>query len=79
MVMTAIELERRLAPAEAGKLVGVHTKTLSVWRQNGSGPKWIKIGPRQNSMIRYRLGDLLDWLDLQTMPLKVTKSRNRRA
>jgi predicted DNA-binding transcriptional regulator AlpA len=44
-----------LSTAEAARIIGVSGKTLELWRSQGSGPRWINIGPRG---VAYRVGDL---------------------
>ena len=44
---------------EIAKCLGVTPDTLGVYRTKGVGPKYIKIG----RVIRYRVGDVRDWLD----------------
>ena len=52
------ELETLLNEYEAGKLVGLSTKTLQMRRYRHLPPKYLKIG----RSIRYRASDLEAWL-----------------
>lgn len=40
--------------AQAGIILGVSTELLKLWRREGGGPQWVRIG----KLVRYRLGDL---------------------
>lgn len=42
--------------------VGVEDSTLRVWRFQGTGPKWFKIGPR---LVGYKRSDVEAWLEAQ--------------
>jgi predicted DNA-binding transcriptional regulator AlpA len=42
---------------------GTSTQLWEIARWKGEGPKWIKISPRR---VRYRVGDLLEWLESRT-------------
>lgn len=38
-------------------------RSLQQWRQNGSGPKFIKLSPKA---VRYRKSDLIIWINSRT-------------
>ena len=48
-----------LTPKELSKYMGIAIHTLALYRIYGNGPKYLKLG----HIIRYRLGDVLDWVD----------------
>lgn len=50
--------DANLYPLEAAYISGQSPRTLEAWRLRGGGPPFIQIG----RSIRYRRGDLLDWL-----------------
>lgn len=52
-----------LTQVEAATLLKVQPQTMSSWRHKGSGPPFIKVG----KCIRYRMADLLAYLDQQTV------------
>lgn len=60
---SALDRERALSPKQASPIIGAAPVTLATWRTMGVGPKWFRCGRH----IRYRLGDLLDWRDAQTV------------
>jgi phage terminase Nu1 subunit (DNA packaging protein) len=43
---------------EAAKLIGLAEQTMSLWRSQGRGPAFLRVGSR----IRYHLDDLSNWL-----------------
>jgi excisionase family DNA binding protein len=48
-----------LTPVEAARILGVKRQTLSVWRLNGRGPRFVRVG----RLIRYRRGTIEKWLE----------------
>ena len=52
-----------LSPMELGRKLGKSPAALAQWRYLGVGPKFIKLG----RSVRYRINDVEDWLDSQTM------------
>lgn len=55
--------ERLLRTCDAAGLLGIREKTLQLWRREGKGPTYIRVGPR---LVRYRLSDLATWLSGRT-------------
>ena len=47
---------------QAANILEISEKTLTNWRSTGKSPKYVKVG----RCVRYRLSDLMDWLDAQT-------------
>jgi len=47
---------------EAAAYLGLSHRTLPVWRVQGKGPRFIKIG----HLVRYELLDLNAWIDANT-------------
>jgi hypothetical protein len=60
----ALSRERALTTLEAAPIIGASAVTLEQWRILGKGPPFFRAG---RSLIRYRLGDLLDWRDARTV------------
>jgi hypothetical protein len=54
IILQKLEDELQLTPEEVSAMWSLSTSTLSQWRWNGRGPKFIKIG----KTIRYRAADL---------------------
>jgi excisionase family DNA binding protein len=53
-------LPKYLTTAQAAEYCNIKVKTLERHRQNGTGPPYIKVGPR---IIRYRREDLDAWME----------------
>lgn len=51
-----------LSNSETAALVGLKPNTLEVWRNQGKGPRYRKIG----RLVRYSESDVLTWLDAQS-------------
>ena len=51
-------LSEKLTTVEAAREIGVSVATLKRWRKQGSGPPYLRLGPR---IIRYRLVDIELW------------------
>lgn len=51
-----------LTAGEAAALLRVSPITLSRWRIQGCGPRWIKMGPKR---VAYAVDDLLAWTNTQ--------------
>lgn len=51
-----------LTPTEVGQLTKLSVSTLKDKRWRGTGPKFRKLSPGRGGRIRYRRGDVLEWL-----------------
>lgn len=56
---TEHDRHRLLARTEAAEVLACSPQTLAKWAHEGRGPAWIHVG----RSVRYRLADLLDYLD----------------
>jgi predicted DNA-binding transcriptional regulator AlpA len=66
-MITATKERDILADDEAAEVLGgVKVQTLAVWRMQGRGPKFIRLG----RLIRYRRRDLEAWLEANTVETK---------
>ncbi|MDR0284377.1 MAG: helix-turn-helix domain-containing protein [Propionibacteriaceae bacterium] len=61
------ELEPLMSTAELAAYLGVPATTLYDWRINGQGPVAYRIGKH----LRFRLPDVLSWLDAHKEPYPV--------
>jgi predicted DNA-binding transcriptional regulator AlpA len=59
------DAERVLNTLEAATFCGLRPKTLESMRLSLRGPKFVRLSRRA---IRYRISDLREWLDRQTVP-----------
>ncbi len=55
--------ERLLIPDEVAEIFQLAPESLSRWRQNGEGPRFVKFGRGRTAPIRYRLTDVLDHIE----------------
>jgi len=63
----AVYLDQLLSTKQVAVLFGVSDVWLELLRQKKQGPKWIALGPR---CIRYKLSDILDWLQARVRASK---------
>jgi len=61
------EIKELLTTKEAAALIKVAPATLVDWRHDRKGPKYFKLNGR---MVRYRLSDILAWLDQVLEPVR---------
>lgn len=55
-----------LTTLEAAKLLRVAKSTLERMRVQGTGPRFLKVGPGKRSRVLYRLGEINAWLEKQS-------------
>lgn len=60
---TVDPLEEMVDEAEAAPLVRQNPRTLTVWRSQGKGPRYVKLGRK----VFYRKSDLRDFVRAQTI------------
>ena len=58
------DLDRLLDERRAAELLCYSPRALQNWRLRGGGPKFVKVSARS---VRYRVRDLLDWIDARTV------------
>jgi len=64
-------LNKVLDTKQAAAFLGLTRRCLDIWRKEGRGPVFVKIGAR---IVRYRLGDLEKFLDENTkQPVAASK------
>lgn len=54
--------DRYLTTVEAADFVRLSPRTLERLRVQGTGPKFIKVGPGKRAKVLYRAEDLQEWL-----------------
>ena len=54
-----------LSPKEAGSFLGVSVNLLQKWRTQGVGIPYVKMGSSSSSIIRYKIDDLLAYVENQ--------------
>ena len=56
-----------LSSSEVAGMLGVTVNALNIWRHQGKGPKYLKFSRRA---IRYRMQDVLDWMNNSVVDTK---------
>jgi predicted DNA-binding transcriptional regulator AlpA len=51
-----------LTTEQLADYLAIEAHTVYVWRTSGKGPKWLKLNPGKQSVVRYRLEDVESWL-----------------
>jgi len=59
--MTTTTATATLTTRHAAEYLGVACVTLTVWRSQGRGPRYLRLG----RLVRYRISDLDEWLQEQ--------------
>ena len=59
---TTIDLDDLLTTKEAAKLLGLQFNTLEIYRHQGKGPPFLKLGDETSSAVRYQRSVLSAWL-----------------
>jgi hypothetical protein len=62
--LLALPDDALVTPQEAPAVVRIKYNTLAWYRCNGGGPKYVRVGPK---LIRYRMGDLREYIKGQPM------------
>ena len=52
-----------LSSAQTAQLIGVKAQTLRLWRLQGKGPRYIRLGDSPKARVGYSDSDILDWLN----------------
>jgi predicted DNA-binding transcriptional regulator AlpA len=53
-------MEKHLTTREVAEMLGLKPDTVKIWRMQGKGPKWQKVGTKA---VRYSLTAVNDWLN----------------
>jgi Helix-turn-helix domain len=61
------ELPDLLNPKEAAAYLRLSVQGMKKWREQGKGPKWIKLGDGSTSPIRYPVESLAEFLESCTV------------
>jgi len=56
-------LDDLLVEAQAAELLVMSVRTLQSWRHKDRGPPFVRVGRN----IRYRYGDVLEWIRMKTI------------
>ncbi len=55
-----------LTTLEAARILRVAKSTLERMRVNGTGPRYLKVGPGKRSRVLYRATEITAWLESQS-------------
>lgn len=55
-----------LISTEAADLLRISRRTLERMRVDGTGPRYLKVGPGKRSRVLYRQSEVLAWLERQS-------------
>lgn len=54
--------KRLLKEKEVAAMLGLSQRTLQGLRHRGGGPRFVKLGGKRTSTVRYRLEDIEEWV-----------------
>lgn len=57
---------KMLSNAEAARLLGLAPYTLRLWRHQGKGPRYVKLGESKQANVVYVEADVLAWRNART-------------
>lgn len=55
-----------LTSEQTAAILGLKPNCMDIWRLRGKGPKFIKLGDKKQSPVRYRRSDIDAWLETNT-------------
>ncbi|MBE3604327.1 helix-turn-helix domain-containing protein [bacterium] len=58
------EANQMMSGPKAAEFLGVSKKTIENWRQQGKGPRFVRLSRRA---VRYRIADLLEFIQRKTV------------
>ena len=62
----SIYLDDLLSNKEAATLLGIKPNTLEIWRHQGKGPAFLKLGDAPQSTVRYQRSTVMAWAAQQS-------------
>jgi len=57
------EADQLLTSIQTAEHIGVKPQTLRLWRHQGKGPQYIRLGDTSKARVGYSESDILDWLN----------------
>lgn len=61
-----IDLNDLITTEQAATILGLKRNTLEIWRHQGKGPPFLKVGNGLKAHVRYHRATLSEWLGQQT-------------
>ena len=56
-----IDVGDLLSNKQAARLLGIQPNTLEIWRVQGKGPTFLKLGDQPQSTVRYLRSTVIEW------------------
>jgi hypothetical protein len=56
-----IDVGDLLSNKQAARLIGIQPNTLEIWRVQGRGPTFLKLGDQPQSTVRYLRSTVIEW------------------
>lgn len=56
-----VDLDELITNKEAATLLKIQPNTLEIWRHQGKGPPFLKLGDAPNATVRYQRSAVIDW------------------
>src|SRR5947209_983071 len=66
-----------LSPPQAAAYLGKSPKSMAVWRNQGLGPPWLRVGTGPTAPVRYRRAELIAWLETRLFTSTAQYSQGR--
>lgn len=61
-----VDLDDLITNKEAAALLKIKPNTLEIWRHQGRGPEYLKLGDAPNAVVRYLRSEVVKWAAEQT-------------
>jgi hypothetical protein len=62
-MFSCTEPTQMLTSVQTAQLIGVKPQTLRLWRFQGKGPEYVRLGDSLKAPVRYFESAILDWLN----------------
>jgi len=56
-----VDLDDLITNKEAAALLKIRPNTLEIWRHQGRGPQYLKLGDAANAVVRYLRSEVVTW------------------
>jgi len=62
-MLSCNETTQLLTSVQTAQLIGVKPQTIRLWRLQGKGPTYVRLGDSPKARVGYFESDILDWLN----------------